>query len=263
MHCADKYLASHLRKTVLLTGVLFFVAAVLFCRPVVAEQIKALDLRGQLLALADVSEGSGAAVSVSLRGDATSNVSVSLLDALSRQEKFTAVSDTAGLAFFPSVLPGTYLVEVKESKAEIDKVELRDLTPSLNQTTANSSLASDSHVRAMYAGGAAAVAGVLGLGAALMAGGGSDSSSSTGFFGSEGTNAARNSLESVGASVAAPANIDPRIPFSVYDPNRPSSPSANPAPNPGNPAPKPPFSGWHEHPVPPSVVDPTPELSPS
>ena len=132
-----------------------------------ADQIKALDKQGNTLSMLNLQDGSLAKLRISLKGEGTSNAEVVLLDSVSKTQKYSALSDTTGVVQFDGVGAGTYIVEVRNSKALILAVDLEQIGAGTAAavTGTNSALLS---TQALYAGGGLAVVGAAGAAAGII-----------------------------------------------------------------------------------------------
>ena len=253
------------RRSVCVSGMLLFLA-MFFVSTALADQVKVLDNEGHTQSMLNVTEGMSAEVKVQLKAEdaaAVSGVSVALVDVSSKQEKQSAVSDSAGVVLFNSVTGGTYLVRVKSAAARVETVDIVKSEAAGADKRSVSDAEARKMSRAMYVGGASAVVGALGVTAATAnSGSGSGSGSdSLGFMDTD-TGVVK---PMQAAPQAAPAGLNSAVnngvqPLntsvnSIEDPNRPDPNGIGGAPNPGGSGQAPP-TGNPQNPI---GNDPDPE----
>ncbi len=143
-----------------------------------ADQIKALDKQGNTLSMLSIADGSSALLKVSLTGEGSVGATVVLLDAVTKEKKYSTVADSSGLAQFPSVSGGTYIVEIENSKAAIMNVAMEKIEPASAHVTEVMENSARISSRTMYAGGAAAAFAGMTAGTAFIIANNRDNGSS-------------------------------------------------------------------------------------
>ena len=166
-----------------------------------AEQIKIIDQEGKTKSMAELSSGSEASVKVSLAtsGEKTSklgDITVSLLSENGTEALQETKSTSEGIANFSNVGSGTYKLKVEEQGISIAEVSISDSTSSKQGAALSSEEDKKrSLARAMYLGGAGALASAVAIPIAIN----NDSSSG----GSRSASAETSSLANVSGATAS------------------------------------------------------------
>jgi hypothetical protein len=144
-----------------------------------ADELKVLDLQGKTRSAVEMSDGTSASVRVSLiSASQKENVKVSLIDTHSNNVIQTVLTGPGGIAMFENISTGTFKVSVdnKLANPKIANISILQNNNAQHGSLGSSESEKRSHAKAMYLGGASAVAGAVGI--ALGTSGGSSSDTS-------------------------------------------------------------------------------------
>lgn len=228
-----------LSKTVL--GVLVVpLCCLMLVSSAAAEQIKITDSSGNTRSMMELTAGTSATVRVTLKGTTNQTpegTNVSLMNSETNKQTQSTTANSAGIAEFPNVSAGTYSLSIGDQKMTIADVQVIKL-----KTGGQQSSVSDEKTRevgrAMYVGGASAVAGVAGIAAAVSSGSSGSGSGSGGSVGLVTTDGSVRVRE--GNTLGQPKPVPKPKPKPKPVPQADFT-GVQPAPDPGPPDPAPTF----------------------